>query len=119
MYLVSASMDDKNAHQLKSFGVVEPSDQGEVAVGEQLEDTGNRDDQEMAYYGKQQQLKRNFGFFSIAGFVCSLLSTWEGMFAVFIFGFQNGGPAGLIYGYLFCWVGTLCTVASLGEMASM
>lgn len=112
-------MDDKNAHQLKSFGVVEPSDQGEVAVGEQLEDTGNRDDQEMAYYGKQQQLKRNFGFFSIAGFVCSLLSTWEGMFAVFIFGFQNGGPAGLIYGYLFCWVGTLCTVASLGEMASM
>ena len=41
------------------------------------------------------------------------------MFAVFLYGFQNGGPAGLIYGYLFCWVGTLATVSSLAEMASM
>lgn len=41
------------------------------------------------------------------------------MFAVFLYGFQNGGPAGLIYGYLFCWIGTLATVASLAEMASM
>jgi choline transport protein len=38
---------------------------------------------------------------------------------VFLYGFQNGGPAGLIYGYLFCWAGTLATVASLAEMASM
>ncbi|KAM0129582.1 hypothetical protein ACHAO1_008441 [Botrytis cinerea] len=56
----------------------------------------SRDDREMAYFGKRQQLKRNFGFLSIAGFVCSLLSTWEGMFAVFLYGFQNGGPAGLV-----------------------
>lgn len=40
-------------------------------------------------------------------------------FRVFIFGFSNGGPAGLVYGYLFCWIGTLATVASLAEMASM
>jgi amino acid permease len=39
--------------------------------------------------------------------------------SVFLYGFQNGGPAGLVYGYLFCWVGILCVVASLGEMASM
>jgi hypothetical protein len=39
--------------------------------------------------------------------------------SVFLYGFQNGGPAGLIYGYLFCWAGTLATVASLAEMASM
>jgi choline transport protein len=38
---------------------------------------------------------------------------------VFTYGFSNGGPAGLVYGYLFCWVGTLATVASLAEMASM
>ncbi|KAM3074140.1 hypothetical protein ACMFMF_006162 [Clarireedia jacksonii] len=84
-----------------------------------LKGSTSRDDQEMAYYGKPQQLKRNFGFLSIAGFVCSLLSTWEGMFAVFLYGFQNGGPAGLVYGYIFCWIGTLATVASLAEMASM
>ncbi|KAE9377008.1 amino acid transporter [Stipitochalara longipes BDJ] len=79
----------------------------------------NRDQQEMSYFGKTQQLKRNFGFLSIAGFVCSLLSTWECMFAVFTYGFSNGGPAGLVYGYIFCWIGTLATVASLAEMASM
>jgi hypothetical protein len=40
-------------------------------------------------------------------------------FRVFLLGFQNGGPAGLIYGYIFCFIGTLMVVASLGEMASM
>ncbi|PQE25668.1 choline transport protein [Rutstroemia sp. NJR-2017a BBW] len=41
------------------------------------------------------------------------------MFALFIYGFSNGGPAGLVYGYIFCWIGTVATVASLAEMASM
>ena len=40
-------------------------------------------------------------------------------FSVFLYGFSNGGPSGLVYGYLFCWLGTLTTVASLAEMASM
>jgi len=40
-------------------------------------------------------------------------------YSTFEFGFQNGGPAGLIYGFLFCWAGTLATVASLAELASM
>ena len=31
----------------------------------------------------------------------------------------NGGPASLIYGFLFCWIGALVTAASLAEMASM
>ncbi|KAH8665841.1 amino acid transporter-like protein [Tricladium varicosporioides] len=85
------------------------------------ENKGNtsRDEEDMAYFGKKQQLRRGFGWLSIVGFVCTLLSTWEGMFAVFLYGFQNGGPAGLVYGFLFCFVGTTMTVASLGEMASM
>jgi amino acid transporter len=115
-------MDDKKL-EMKSFGIVEQIASVPNSVqndGQPIsESKGNRDDAEMAYYGKRQQLKRRFGFLSIAGFVCSLLSTWEGMFAVFLYGFQNGGPAGLVYGYLFCWVGTLATVASLAEMASM
>ncbi|KAF8867268.1 amino acid transporter-like protein [Acephala macrosclerotiorum] len=109
------AMDDKDV-ELTGYGVAELN--GEETSGDSRGGE-NRDDQEMAYYGKKQQLKRNFGFLSIAGFVCSLLSTWEGMFAVFLFGFQNGGPAGLVYGYIFCWIGTMATVASLAEMASM
>lgn len=32
---------------------------------------------------------------------------------------DSGGPAGLVYGFLFVWAGTLATYASLGELASM
>jgi amino acid permease len=31
----------------------------------------------------------------------------------------DGGPATLVYGYIFCWLGALVTAASLAEMASM
>ena len=78
-----------------------------------------RDDQEMAFLGKKQQLRRNFGFMSMLGFSCTLMITWEGMLAVFVYGLTDGGPAGLIYGYLFCWIGYFCVVASLAEMTSM
>jgi len=48
-----------------------------------------------------------------------MMITWEGLFAVFVFGLQNGGPAGLIYGFLFCWLGYACTLATMGELVSM
>ena len=79
----------------------------------------NRDDREMAYMGKKQQLKRNFGFMSMLGFSCTLMITWEGLFSVFVFGLEDGGPAGLVYGYIFCWIGYAAVVASLAEMVSM
>lgn len=79
----------------------------------------NRDDQEMAYLGKKQQLRRNFGFMSMLGFSCTLMITWEGLFSVFVYGLTDGGPAGLVYGYLFCWLGYFAVVASLAEMVSM
>ncbi|TGO90115.1 hypothetical protein BPOR_0078g00050 [Botrytis porri] len=108
-------MEDKHVE----LGVMARSTSSDEIPHARSKGNTSRDDQEMAYFGKRQQLKRNFGFLSIAGFVCSLLSTWEGMFAVFLYGFQNGGPAGLVYGYIFCFFGTLCTVASLAEMSSM
>ncbi|KAH6707652.1 amino acid/polyamine transporter I [Leptodontidium sp. MPI-SDFR-AT-0119] len=119
-------MDDKNV-EMKSYGVGVPddSDQSHQHVSDETPTARGRrggtarDEQEMAYFGKEQQLKRNFGFWSIAGFVCSLLSTWEGLFAAFLYGFQNGGPAGLVYGFIFAWLGSLAVVASLAEMASM
>ncbi|CAG8950590.1 hypothetical protein HYFRA_00002799, partial [Hymenoscyphus fraxineus] len=64
---------------------------GPEVLGSHVHSSMNRDEQEMAFFGKTQQLKRNFGFLSIAGFVCSLLSTWEGLFGVFLYGLQNGG----------------------------
>ena len=79
----------------------------------------DRDGREMADLGKKQQLKRNFGFMSMLGFSCTLMITWEGLFSVFQYGLADGGPAGLIYGFLFCWLGYFAVVASLAEMVSM
>ena len=33
-------------------------------------------------------------------------------------GLQDGGPAGMIYGFLFCWAGYAAVVASLAELVS-
>jgi choline transport protein len=95
-------MDDKKNVELGVLDRTASSNEAYDIPSSRLKGNTSRDDQEMAYYGKPQQLKRNFGFLSIAGFVSSLLSTWEGMFAVFLYGFSNGGPAGLVYGYIFC-----------------
>lgn len=37
----------------------------------------------------------------------------------FLIGFINGGGPTLLYGYIFCWIGSLATCASISEMASM
>jgi choline transport protein len=63
--------------------------------------------------------QRNFSPVAILGFSCALMVTWEGFFSVFIFGLLNGGPSGLIYGFLLCWAGWATVVATMAEMASM
>ena len=42
---------------------------------------------------------------------------WED--SIFNVGLQDGGPAGLIYGFLFCWGGYTAVVASLSELVSV
>ncbi|KAL8823148.1 MAG: hypothetical protein Q9191_006131 [Dirinaria sp. TL-2023a] len=56
-------------------------------------------------------VKRNFGFMSILGFGTLVISTWLGAFV--------GGPAGLVYGFIFVWAGNVATFASLAELASL
>ena len=34
-------------------------------------------------------------------------------------GLKNGGPSGLIYGFLLAWFGTICQVLVMAELASM
>jgi choline transport protein len=77
------------------------------------------DERELAMVGKKSVLRRNFAFLSILGFSCSLMITWEGLFSVFVFGLMNGGPGGLLYGFLLVWLGYAAVVASMGELVSM
>lgn len=69
--------------------------------------------------GKRAQLKRNFGFMSMVGFSTTLMATWEPLGALIQAGLVNGGPVSLVYGFILCFLGTLATAASLGELASM
>ncbi|MCJ1292409.1 hypothetical protein MMC34_003959 [Xylographa carneopallida] len=77
------------------------------------------DDHEMRSMGRHQELNRNFHFISILGFACTLMSSWETTLTTITFGLLNGGPAGLVWGYVIVFAGMLTVFASVAEMASM
>ncbi|KAI4087694.1 MAG: hypothetical protein LQ339_008836 [Xanthoria mediterranea] len=78
-----------------------------------------RDTLVLAKLGKKSVLKRRFDFLSILGFACTILVTWEGSLILFTTGLTNGGSAGLVFGYLFVWIGTIAVFTTMAEMASM
>ncbi|OTA98288.1 hypothetical protein M426DRAFT_116777 [Hypoxylon sp. CI-4A] len=78
-----------------------------------------RDSHGLARLGKSQVLKRRFGFLSIFGFSCCILITWETVLALFTEAFDNGGPAGLAWGFLISWACSLSVYMCLSEMASI
>ena len=80
---------------------------------------GERDAQVLARLGKKSVLERRFGFLSILAFTCTILITWEGSLVLFTTGLTNGGSAGLVYGYIFVWIGTIAVFTSMAELASM
>lgn len=81
---------------------------------------GTRQDvNDMTRMGKRQQLRRNFRFLSIVGFVMVLQSTWESVLLAAQYGLVNGGTAGVIWVTVAVIVGALCMIASIAEMASM
>lgn len=65
------------------------------------------DSDTLALLGKKQVLKRRFGFWSLLAFAVCELITWETVLALFAQGLENGGPAGLIYGFIIAWLSTL------------
>ena len=79
----------------------------------------NFDIKMMALIGKRERLNRNFGFVSLVAFSTTLLASWESLAATYQSGLVNGGPASLLYGLIFSFVGSLATCASLAELSSM
>ncbi|CAN9135197.1 unnamed protein product [Alternaria alternata] len=78
----------------------------------------DRDKYELARVGKEQVLKRRFGLVSMTGLSCGLMCTWETLLVIFSIGFANGGPAGLIYGFILIWLGNFSVFVCIGELAS-
>ncbi|KAJ5634217.1 choline transport protein [Penicillium herquei] len=79
----------------------------------------SRDAADLARVGKKDVLKRRFGLTSIIGFTCSLMLTWEAIMMNLGVGLENGGPAGLVYGYIGVWIGFISVSIVMGELASM
>ncbi|KAK7985219.1 hypothetical protein PG996_005540 [Apiospora saccharicola] len=79
----------------------------------------SHDDSALRKIGKKPVLRRSFNLMTVLGFSCTVLITWEATLFVFVSGLQNGGPSGIIYGYILVWLGQLSLVATLAEMASM
>lgn len=73
----------------------------------------------LARFGKNQALKRRFGFWSLFGFSCAILITWETTLTFFQEAFANGGPAGILWGFLIAWLSSLSVYICLAEMASL
>jgi choline transport protein len=70
------------------------------------------DSDALARLGKKQVLKRRFGFWSLFAFAVCELITWETVLALLSQGYDNGGPAGLVYGFIIAWSSTLCVISS-------
>ena len=77
------------------------------------------DEDRLRRLGKKPLLRRSFGFMSILGFSCSSLISWEGILVATVAGLLNGGPAGVIWGFLVNWIGMLSIFAVLAELSSM
>ncbi|PHH90203.1 hypothetical protein CDD83_4247 [Cordyceps sp. RAO-2017] len=77
------------------------------------------DREQLEKLGKKSVLKRNFRFLTILGFSCAVLVTWEGATITYGLGLKNGGPAGLIYGFIFIWIGNISVFATLCELISI
>ena len=73
----------------------------------------------LAFLGKKQVLTRRFGFTHLLGFAICELITWETVLALFSQAFDNGGPAGAVYGFIIAWVSTLSVYTVISELASM
>jgi choline transport protein len=50
---------------------------------------------------------------SMLGFTTTMMCTWEAVIFSSFTGLLNGGPPTLIYGFIFCWLGTFTVAASL------
>jgi amino acid permease len=89
------------------------------SVAEADHDGYSRDDRDLIRLGKKPALKRNFGFMQILGFSCTVLVTWEGILQVSTPSLLNGGPAGVFWGYILIWLGSISVYTVLSELSSM
>ncbi|KAG8424673.1 hypothetical protein J3458_001445 [Metarhizium acridum] len=110
-------MSTEPAHELGNMASAKAIPSSPVV--DEVSSNDYTDDQQLARLGKKPVLRRNFGFMSILGFSCTILITWEATLVLSTPGLANGGPAGVIYGYIIVWLGNISVFTTLSELVSM
>ncbi|KAF1965590.1 GABA permease-like protein [Bimuria novae-zelandiae CBS 107.79] len=77
------------------------------------------DTRDMVRMGKVQELRRNYRPLSALAFTVIIQGTWEVLLTATTQGLIDGGPAGLIWSFVWTFIGFTFVVASLAEMSSM
>ena len=77
-----------------------------------------RDTEQLARFGYDQELKRSLGFFSTFAIAFSFISATNGFYALFYYGLDIGGPAGLIWQWPIIVFGQFMVALVFAEAAS-
>ncbi|KAF2726093.1 amino acid transporter [Polychaeton citri CBS 116435] len=107
------------AHELKHTSYIAAEEISSRSASPEDKRGTKNDENDMYRLGKKQELRRNFKFFSIVGFVTIMQATWESSLLASSFGLFNGGTAGVIWCTIAVWLCIMAMVASMAEMASM
>ncbi|KAF2094128.1 amino acid permease [Rhizodiscina lignyota] len=78
----------------------------------------HEDAAQLAAFGHQQELKRNFSFISMLGLGFAILNSWTALAASLSLALPSGGPTSVIWGLVTAGICNLCLAASLAEFLS-
>ena len=117
-----------SAFPLSTCNMAEPSsgDQVDYEAGEEKHHATVIEDQlapsgdgtfTTRQYAIKHRLDRYLGFLPIIALVSTLQASWESIAGGLLGGLYNGGPVGLVYGFIVAYFGTLALAASFAEMA--
>ena len=77
-----------------------------------------KDMEQLAKFGYSQELRRSLGFFSTFAIAFSFISATNGFYALFYYGLDIGGPAGLIWQWPIIVFGQFMVALVFAEAAS-
>jgi amino acid transporter len=93
-------------------------DQGHHLFHDTADAQHAKDTAQLATFGYTQELKRSLGFFSTFAIAFSFISATNGFYALFYYGLDVGGPAGLIWQWPLIVFGQFMVALVFAEAAS-
>ena len=107
-----------SAHVRKGVAVATEPEHHRHMFHDETDAQHKRDQEQLAKFGYSQELKRSLGFFSTFAIAFSFISATNGFYALFYYGLDIGGPAGLIWQWPIIVFGQFMVALVFAEAAS-